>query len=164
MGDVLRMQVPHLHGSNANLVLLIAGANDLRTTAHPQTILRRFRHLLDAVHEAAPNAHLVAAGMPDVTQTIGVPALMKPLISRLCGTLNEGMRRIADEYGDEFIDLFSFTNRPLRSDFIYLCGDGYHPCDGGYEELAERSVPAIERVLARYSSSTSSTRSESISS
>ena len=102
--------------------------------------------------------------MPDVTQTIGVQALMKALVVRLCGTLNEGMRRIAEEYGDEFIDLFAFTNRPLRSDFTYLCGDGYHPCDGGYEELAERAVPAIDRVLTRYSSSTSSSRSTSISS
>jgi lysophospholipase L1-like esterase len=148
MGDVLRHQLPQLHGLQADVVLLIAGANDLRYTRDTFIFARRFRHLLKCVHEAAPDALVAAGGMPDVTQTIGVPPLLKPAILRICMRLNETMRRIVCEYGDCFVDLFKFTNAPLQSAHLYLCEDGYHPNDFGYAEISERAYPAIAEKLA----------------
>jgi lysophospholipase L1-like esterase len=149
MGDVLRHQVPHIRGLRIDLVLVIAGANDLRYTRDVLIITRRFRALLDAIHEAAPEAQVVAGGMPDVTQTIGVPRLLKAPIQRLCERLNERMRRIAHAYGDGFIDMFAFTSAPLSEDAHYLCEDGFHPNDFGYAEIAERAYPAVEAALDR---------------
>jgi lysophospholipase L1-like esterase len=149
LGDVLRHQVPRLHGTQADLVLVIAGANDLRFTRDVIVIARRFRHLLQAIHDAAPIATIVAAGMPDVTCTIGVPRLLKPGIARLCARINQTMKRIVDEFGDEFVDMFAFTNAPLRpSEIVYLCEDGYHPSDDGHAELAERTYPSLVRRLS----------------
>lgn len=148
MGDVLRHQVPKLHGLQANFVLLIAGANDLRYTRDTFVFARRFRHLLQSVHNAAPKAIVVAGGMPDVTQTVGVPALLKPAILRVCARLNETMRRIVKDYDDCFVDLFSFTNAPLKAARLYLCDDGYHPNDFGYGEISERAFPAIADKIA----------------
>lgn len=149
MGDVLRHQVPQLHGMQADLVLLIAGANDLRYTRDTIVFARRFRHLLHAVHLAAPNASVVAGGMPDVTQTIGVPKLLKPAISRLCRRLNFTMRAIVAEHGDHFLDMFAFTNAPLRAEpACLLCDDGYHPNDEGYAEISDRAYPTIAAALA----------------
>lgn len=147
MGDVLRHQVPQLHGTQCDLVILIAGANDLRYTADRIVFARRFRHLVGAVHQAAPQARVVVGGMPDVTQTIGIHRLMKAPVSRLCARLNDIMRRIAAEFGDGFIDLYTYTNSPLQPDRAYLCEDGYHPNDFGYEEIAGRALPAIWEVL-----------------
>lgn len=148
LGDVLRHQVPRLHGTQSNLVLLIAGANDLRYTRDVLIIARRFRHLLQAIHDVAPIAAVVAAGMPDVTCTIGVPRLLKPGIARLCSRINQTMKRIVDEFGDEFVDFFAFTNAPLRpSEIVYMCEDGYHPSDDGHAELAERTYPRLVRRL-----------------
>jgi lysophospholipase L1-like esterase len=159
LGDVLRHQVPLLHGTQADLVLLIAGANDLRYTRDVLVIARRFRHLLQAIHEAAPLAGVAAAGMPDVTCTIGVPRVLKPGIARLCSRINESMRRIVNEFGDDFIDLFAFTNAPLKpGEIVYLCKDGYHPSDQGYAELAERMYPSLARRL--YASDSCSSQSE----
>lgn len=152
MGDVLRHQVPKLHGLQADLVLLIAGANDLRYTHNTFVFARRFRHLLGAVHDAAPEALVVAGGMPDVTQTIGVPPLLKPAILRICTRLNETMRRIVAQYEDCFVDLFTFTNAPLQAAHLYMCEDGYHPNDFGYAEISERAYPAIaEKIAATFS-------------
>jgi len=152
MGDVLRHQVPQLHGVRTNVVLVIAGANDLRYTRDVVVILRRFRNLLDAIHDAAPDAQLIAGGMPDVTQTVGVPRLLKAPIQRLCERLNERMRRIAISRGDGFLDMFAFTNAPLCAGAEYLCEDGYHPNDFGYAEIAQRAFPeiaaAVERLLS----------------
>jgi lysophospholipase L1-like esterase len=159
LGDVLRHQVPLLHGTQTDLVLLIAGANDLRYTRDVLVIARRFRHLLHAIHEAAPLACVVAAGMPDVTCTIAVPRMLKRGVARLCSRINETMRRIVGEFGDEFIDLFAFTNAPLRPDeIVYLCDDGYHPSDDGHAELAQRAFPSLAKRL--YVSDSSSSRSE----
>ncbi len=148
MGDVLRHQVPQLHRTQTDIVLLIAGANDLRYTRDTFVFARRFRHLLAAVHEAAPQAAVIAGGMPDVAQTIAVPALLKPAIARLCSRLNEGMRKIVAEFDDCFFDLFAYTNAPLRAHTAYLCDDGYHPNDFGYGEISERAYAAIAPRLS----------------
>jgi|SRR5579884_482340 len=148
MGDVLRHQVPQLHGLQADVVLLIAGANDLRYTRDTFVFARRFRHLLQAVHDAAPDALVIAGGMPDVTQTVGVPPLLRPAILRICARLNETMRRIIAERDDCFVDLFKFTNAPLQAASSYLCEDGYHPNDFGYAEISERAFPAIAEKLS----------------
>ncbi len=150
MGDVLRHQVPQLRRAQADVILLIAGANDLRYTRDAIVFARRFRHLLQAVHDAAPQAAVIAGGMPDVTQTDGVPLLLKPAVARLCARLNERMRRIVDEYDDCFVDMFAFTNAPLRADVMYLCDDRYHPNDVGYAEISERAFPAIAQKLAAF--------------
>jgi lysophospholipase L1-like esterase len=147
MGDVLRHQIGKLRGTQCDLVILIAGANDLRYTGDRIVFARRFRALLQATHDAAPQARVIVGGMPDVTQTAGVHPLMKAAISRLCGWMNETMRRTAAQFGDGFIDLYRYTNAPLYPDREYLCDDGYHPNDFGYAEIAERSLPAIWEVL-----------------
>ncbi len=154
MGDVLRHQVPKLRGMQADVIVLIAGANDLRYTRDSFVFARRFRHLLHAIHQAAPHAVVIVGGMPDVTQTVGVPPLLKPAVLRLCMRLNAAMRRIAESYDDCFLDLFTFTNAPLRSDAAYLCEDGYHPNDFGYEEISDRAFPAIAaRISAMFGQS-----------
>lgn len=151
LGDVLRHQVPVLRGAQADVVFLVAGANDLRYTRDVFVVARRFRHLLAALHEAAPQAQIVAAGMPDVTRTIAVPRLLKPGICKLCARINATMRRIVLEAGDEFVDLFTFTNAPLKpvAEVAYLCADGFHPSDDGYAEIADRAFPAFEKLLSR---------------
>ena len=58
MGDVLRHQVPHVRGLSVDLVLVVAGANDLRYTRDVIVITRRFRNLLEAIHDAAPGAQV----------------------------------------------------------------------------------------------------------
>jgi lysophospholipase L1-like esterase len=149
MGDVLRHQIPQLRGLNTDLVLVIAGANDLRYTRDVLVITRRFRTLLEAIRETAPDAQIIAGGMPDVTQTAGVPRLLKPAVQRLCERLNERMRDIAHSCGDGFIDMFAFTSRPLCEDAQYLCEDGFHPNDFGYAEIARRAYPQIEAAMER---------------
>lgn len=149
MGDVLRHQVPQLARASASMVLLIAGANDMRFTRDVALIERRFRRLLESVHAAAPVAVIVAAGMPDITKTAGVPPLLKAAAARVCRRINDAMRRVIGELDDEFLDLFEYTSSPLFPDREYLCRDGYHPGDFGYAEIAERAYPTIERALTR---------------
>jgi lysophospholipase L1-like esterase len=143
MGDVLRHQIPQLHGLEADLVVLIAGANDLRYTRDVLRIAQSFRSLLEAIRLATPHAQIVAGGIPDVTQTIAVPNVLKPAVQRLCARINERMREIASASGYRFIDMFEFTRAPLCPDKSYLCEDGFHPNDFGYAEIARRSYPEI---------------------
>jgi lysophospholipase L1-like esterase len=147
MGDVLRHQVPKIHGVAADAVLVIAGANDLRYTRDRFVFARRFAHLLQSIRDAAPGARLIAGGMPDVAQTVGVHPLVKPAIAHLCFRLNAAMQRIASDFEAGFIDMFAYTNAPLQSNVRYLCDDGYHPNDVGYEEIAQRAFPAVAEAL-----------------
>lgn len=149
MGDVLRHQVPKLRGLTADLVVVIAGANDLRYTRDVLILTRRFRNLLEAIHHTAPHAQVVAGGMPDVTRTVAVPRLLKAPIQRLCARLNDRMHTIASSLDDGFIDMFSYTSAPLCEGVAYLCSDGFHPNDFGYAEIAERAYPALARAVER---------------
>ena len=149
MGDVLRVQVPKLSRLGAGLVLLIAGANDLRHTTDGEVVMRRFVRLLDAAHEAAPGAAFLVGGMPDVSQTVGVPAYLKAVAARLCRKVNERMRIEVQRRDDAFLDLFRFTHAPLCLGASYLCEDGYHPCDFGYHEIASRGMDALDLALTR---------------
>jgi lysophospholipase L1-like esterase len=149
MGDVLHHQIPQLHGLRIDLILVIAGANDLRYTRDVLVITRRFRAMLQAIHQAVPDAQVVAGGMPDVTQTIGVPRLLKAPVQRLCERLNERMRQITLSLGDGFVDMFAFTNAPLCDGAEYLCDDGFHPNDFGYAEIAQRAYPALAAAVER---------------
>lgn len=152
MGDVLRHQVPQLRTVSVDVVLVIAGANDLRYTRDVLVIARRFGALLEAIASVAPGAQIVAGGMPDVTRTVAVPRLLKAPVQRLCGRLNERMRHIARSSGHGFVDMFAFTSTPLCDGIEYLCGDGFHPNDFGYAEIAKRAYPeiaaAVQRVLS----------------
>lgn len=143
MGDVLHHQISQLRGTRPDVVILIAGANDLRYTRDRMVFARRFRVLLQEVHRAAPRARIFAAGMPDVTQTAGVPRFAKAAVSRICRAFDRTMRSIVEEFGDAFIDLYAYTSAPLEPGAEYLCGDGYHPNDFGYAEIARRALPAI---------------------
>lgn len=149
MGDVLRHQVPQLRGLNPDLIVVIAGANDLRYTRDVLVIARRFRNLLEVLHHTAPSAQIVAGGMPDVTRTIAVPKLLKPAIQRLCARLNERMRTIAASLGAGFIDMYAYTSTPLCEGVEYLCEDGFHPNDFGYAEIAERAYPSLAQAVER---------------
>ncbi len=149
MGDVLYHQVAKLRTVRADLVLLVAGANDLRYTRDILVILRRFRNLLEAIGHAAPDSQVIACGMPDVTRTVAVPRLLKAPVQRLCDRVNERMRGIVLARDHGFIDLFAFTSAPLCADVDYLCDDGFHPNDFGYAEIAERAYPAIASVVER---------------
>lgn len=149
MGDVLRHQVPKLRGVSADVVVVIAGANDLRYSRDVLVLTRRFRNLLEAIHRAAPGAQVVAGGMPDVTRTVAVPRLLKAPIQRLCERLNDRMQAIASSLGDGFIDMFAYTSAPLCQGVEYLCSDGFHPNDFGYAEIAERAYPALAQAALR---------------
>lgn len=149
MGDVLRHQVPKLRTIRSDVVLVIAGANDLRYTRDALVIARRFVHLLESIRHASGGAQVVAGGMPDVTQTTGVPRLLKGAVQRLCARLNERMRAITLEHGGAFLDLFEFTSAPLCSGVEYLCSDGFHPNDFGYAEIAQRAYPALADAVLR---------------
>lgn len=149
MGDVLRHQVPKLRTVASDIVVVIAGANDLRYTRDALIIARRFHHLLESIRHAGSGAQIVAGGMPDVTQTIGVPRLLKGAVQRLCARLNERMRSIVLQHGGTFIDLFEFTSAPLCTGAEYVCQDGFHPNDFGYSEIAQRAYPALAEAIAR---------------
>lgn len=149
MGDVLRHQVPRLRGLSADVVVVIAGANDLRYTRDVRVLMRRFQNLLEVIHGTVPGAQVVAGGMPDVTRTVAVPRALKAPVQRLCARLNDRMQAIASSLGDGFIDMFAYTSAPLCEGAEYLCSDGFHPNDFGYAEIAERAYPALAQAVVR---------------
>jgi lysophospholipase L1-like esterase len=148
MADVTSLQVPQLRKLHPNVVLIVAGANDMLQTSDVGMFSRRYARMIEAVRAAAPRARIIASGMPDVSATLHVPAFAKGAASALCATLNEEMHRVAMRQGAIFLDLFALTN-PAAADHYgkYLSADGFHPSAQGYAELAKAAYPILETAL-----------------
>jgi lysophospholipase L1-like esterase len=148
MTDVTVRQIPRLRGTHADVVLVVAGANDLLHSPDVAVFTRRYARMIEAVRAALPGARIVAAGMPDVSATLHVPDFAKAIASATCATLNGEMHKVAKREGAIFLDLFALTTPSNPQHHAkYLSSDGFHPSAEGYAELAKAAYPAIESAL-----------------
>ncbi len=148
VADVTAFQSRRLRETNPNLVLVVAGANDLLQTRDASQFAEKYARMIDTLRSSAPHATIVAAGMPDVSRTLHVPEFAKPATSALCASLNAEMRRIAAQRGAHFLDLYTLTNAGEPSHRQYLSSDGFHPSAAGYAEIAKAVYPVIEAAIS----------------
>jgi lysophospholipase L1-like esterase len=147
LGDVTALQTRRLRTAHASLVLVVAGANNLLQTQNVAAFGSKYGRMLDAVRASAPHARIVAAGMPDVSQTLHVPEFAKAAAMALCASVNEEMRRSAAAHGAIFLDLFAMTNAPVNHGARYLSADGFHPSADGYAAIAKAAYPVLQAAL-----------------
>jgi len=144
--DVLRLEIPRLP-TRADLVLLIAGGNDVVRETSPVAFAASYRATVAAIRARYPHAAIVLGGIPDV----GVSPLFAGDSARTSGRaymLDRIVRAEATRAHLGFIDLFG-ASRQARGDAAFLSEDQFHPSDRGYEILAARAMPPVRAALAR---------------
>lgn len=133
----------------ADLVVVVAGAND----ATHRTRLTRFRHdlraALDRITDAAPAAEVAVAGVPRLR---GALTHLEPLIS-LADAYGAPLRRIqrheADRAGAAYADLARHVLPRLRGRIdpaTAMSADGFHPGPPVYAAWAEVIAEALDEA------------------
>ena len=143
--DVLRLQVARLHERRFDLVILCVGGNDVVRGIPPAVFARNYRRLVTAIRAAAPQAALVAVGVPDVS--------ISPLftdhagaVRRLAETDDRTAHDMVVAAGAKYIDLFALT-RHAHHAVGFLSQDRFHPSDEGHAQIAAKALPVVEAAL-----------------
>lgn len=133
----------------ADLVVIVAGANDATHRTRPTRFRRDLRAALDRVTDAVPGAEIVVAGVPRLR---GVLAHLEPLISladAYAGPLRRIQRQEAERSGAAFADLARDVAPRLRGRIdlaAAMSSDGFHPGPLVYAAWAEVIVEALAAV------------------
>ncbi len=144
--DVRRLEVDSLDPHATDLVLLIAGGNDVVRRTPAVAFAREYDGLLAAIRTRVPRATIVAFGVPDVARS-PLFADSHAKTEALSRADDAAVRRAAAGSGAAFVDLFGFTYRAATSG-EFFSSDDFHPSDAGYAQLAAFALPVVTRALA----------------
>jgi lysophospholipase L1-like esterase len=128
-----------------DVVILCVGGNDVVRGVKTPLFARNYRRLVAAIRAAAPDAALVAVGVPDVSIS---PLFADHAVSvrRLAQADDSAARAAVLSAGGRYVDLFALT-RNARGAAGFLSQDRFHPSDEGHAQIAAQALPVVEAAL-----------------
>ena len=153
IADVLRLEVPRLRGERFDLIIIVAGGNDVVRGTAPGAFARTYARTLDAVAAAQPRASVVACGVPDVAISPIFAGSDVAAIAKLSSRDDRAVRVAAAARTIPIVDLFSISRAAEGEIDTFLSADRFHPSDVGYRRMADAAYPAIVRALLRRTNS-----------
>ena len=142
---VLHRLVPRLPGSDADIIILSVGVNDVTGLTPVARWKRNMGHLLAALHHHSPGAIIAVAGVPPLK---GFPLLPQPLraLFGLRGkTFDNAARKMVSRYPRAVYVPLDFDPTPDK-----FSADGYHPSEASYKMfgriMADRITPAVKPI------------------
>jgi lysophospholipase L1-like esterase len=152
-------QIATLPAGRVDLVLLVAGGNDVMAATDPVSLARAERAAFDAIAARAPEAVVIYTNVPDVSsrrftfRPLGrptiLPAAMRLPLSGLVTFDNALVDRIGARRGAVLVDLQSLSRTHDANDPRFISRDGLHPNDAGHARLAAFAWPAVAAALQR---------------
>jgi acyl-CoA thioesterase-1 len=146
--DIARREVPPLRPGPCDLVIVIAGANDVQQFHTPGQFAGDYLRLIRAVRERDPRAGLVLLGLPQISQSRIIPGIFKAPIGYLSDRDNASIRDVAGRYRAGFVDLYALSLAHATGTGKLIGPDGLHPNDRGYALMAAAAFPAVDAALA----------------
>ncbi len=134
--DVVRGQLRRAVDLQPRLVTLSIGPNDItqgrEARAYERDIETIFRTLTRET-----GAVLVVNLLPDLGVAPRFTPAERDAAGRQTMLFNEALRRQAERYGVEVVDLYGPSRQEVPRRPEWVAGDGYHPSDEGYAAWAE---------------------------
>ena len=130
--DVLTEQIPRAELTNADVVLIDVGANDVIRMTRSEAFERDFRRVIEIVREKSPRAKIVVTGSADMGSPPRIPRLLRPLANFRTRRLNAIVKRLVAEHGLTFAPIAEKTGPAFRADPTLFSEDRFHPNDRGY--------------------------------
>jgi acyl-CoA thioesterase-1 len=147
--DLIRDELPQLHGLAPDVVTLLIGVNDVVQGIPTATYGSNVAEILDVLGARLPADRIVTISIPDYTVTpaggdYGDPADQHDGIV----AANAMMARLAGERGIAFVDIFDLSLR-VAVDRSLVAGDGLHPSGAQYRLWVERLAPVLDALVRR---------------
>jgi lysophospholipase L1-like esterase len=120
-----------------NLILLMAGTNDMIKDVDPVDAPQRLGNLLDECLAACPDAVLITAQLTPTTNTTAAAFMnvFNPAIPRLAASRVSAGKKVMT------VDMRSYVNTTELK-------DGLHPTDCGYNQMAIGWQDAIRQAIS----------------
>jgi lysophospholipase L1-like esterase len=137
-----RADDPKALGAKPNLVLLLAGTNDM--TRNPKGAPQRLQRLAEKITSQLPGVVLLIGTIPPFTSMYmpGGVGDAAPLVNEFNSAIPEVVKALTERGSKAAVaNLTAVKLSDLQ--------DGIHPNDGGYSKMAEGWYRAIEDVAAR---------------
>lgn len=121
-------RVPEVAACGPKKIFLMGGANDLVTEGDAEICAERYRELIDALREACPDAEILIESELPMTKKAAVEYGVH---NRVIRDFNERAKAIAEEYGLQYIDVYSAydvnggMDEKLSSDGVHIKTEAY---------------------------------------
>jgi acyl-CoA thioesterase I len=147
--DLIRDELPALHGLAPGFVTLLIGVNDVVQGIPTATYGANVAEILDVIGARLPSDRIVTISIPDYTVTpaggdYGDPADQHDGIV----AANAVMAQLAKERGIRFVDIFDLSLR-AAGDRALVAADGLHPSGAQYRLWVERIAPVVDALVRR---------------
>lgn len=147
--DVIRDELPAVDRLAPGFATLLVGANDVVQGIGPVAYEANVRTILAAVGRHLPVRRIVIVAIPDYTVMPHGGDYGDPVErSAALRSNNATMRRIADEHGIAFVDVYDLSLE-AATDRSLVAEDGLHPSSAQYARWVERLAPVVVGLLAR---------------
>jgi acyl-CoA thioesterase-1 len=143
--DVLSHQMARFGETQATLVTISIGMNDLLQGVDEQQFAGNYEEIVSRLREA--DVSIVMTNLPDVTVAPAISGLDHETLSTRLGLFNRRIKELAGRYGLPLVDLRQKSLSALQSRPDFFSADGLHPSDAGYESWAEAMWPAVKNAL-----------------
>lgn len=145
--DLIRDELPALHGLAPELVTLLIGVNDVVQGIPAVTYESNVVRILDVLLARLPPARIVTVAIPDYTVT-PAGADYGDHTARHDGIVEDNtiMARLSRERGIAFVDTFDVSLR-AASDRSLVADDGLHPSGAQYALWVERIAPVVGALV-----------------
>jgi lysophospholipase L1-like esterase len=146
--DVLEVQVPRLPRRTIDVVVVVAGPNDVVFRTPPARVRRATSELLQRVRDAT-GAPVVLVGNPRFGPISNVSPPVRALADSLGVAVGRAQRRgVLDAgHGATFVDLAAAVLHRFNGLEGALASDGFHPSPVGYGVWAEAIAPHVAAAL-----------------
>ena len=146
--DLIRDELPALHGLAPDLVTLLIGVNDVVQDVPAATYEANVVDILDVLLAALPADRIVVVAIPDYTVTpagadYGDPAVKRAAILES----NAIMERLSGERGIAYVEIFDISSEAAAERSL-VAADGLHPSGAQYAGWVDRIAPVVAGRIA----------------
>lgn len=146
MRDVLVEQLPRVDLARVDVVLIVAGSNDVIRLTRSRSFERDLDEIITRIARSSPRAAIVLTGAADMGSPPRIPRLLRPLATFRTRRLNAIVRRSAARHDLTFAPIAERTGPAFRRDRSLFSDDRFHPNDRGYALWTAVIIEALENA------------------
>jgi lysophospholipase L1-like esterase len=141
LSDDLAAQVRRAEPFDADLAVVVIGANDLARFVPPEQAAAALAAAVTALR--ARGADVIAVPAPDMSMVPFVPPAFRPLVRAACAQLQQRQAAVVEAAGGSVAGVAAEVARAFTADPAMFSVDRFHPSSAGYARIAAALAPSV---------------------
>ena len=137
----LAAQVRRAEPLDADLAVVVIGANDLARFVPPEQAARALAAAVAALRARGTDVVVVPA--PDMSSVPFVPPAFRPLVRNACAVLQQRQAAVVEAAGGSVAGVAAEVAGAFETDPAMFSADRFHPSSAGYARIAAALAPTV---------------------